>query len=398
MGKIILCGDTGGFFRNTFSKSKDLEYIKMLELVNNDGIYNQCLSPLENFDLVDDNLNLLFLDYDHFVHNNILFDENVLDSIRNNKLHLVIDRRGELIGNSDINIVKKKLQSYQLNTNVSFISMNLGSKHKMEVGFDQQLVECSWRVPEVLDNVDDFYFNDLSTFTKTHKFICLNGTFTPWRLSIVDKILNGKLDSKSLISMLNKCDNKKESMISQTKESFKDVDVDSLSKTIDRLPIIFDRTSQELMDDVQKINPMLVDKDYILNLKKSFFSLVTESDIHPFYKNNHYKITEKTYKVISFHPFIIIGGCGILKYLKSLGFKTFSEMFDESYDDIQDDCDRINFIYQEVKRLCEMDEDELHKIYTSVIPKIKHNYQVLKNINTEEMIVNLIKNIKRRIL
>ncbi len=97
MGKIILCGDTGGFFRNTFSKSKDLEYIKMLELVNNDGIYNQCLSPLENFDLVDDNLNLLFLDYDHFVHNNILFDENVLDSIRNNKLHLVIDRRGETI-------------------------------------------------------------------------------------------------------------------------------------------------------------------------------------------------------------------------------------------------------------------------------------------------------------
>ena len=46
MGKIILCGDTGGFFRNTFSKSKDLEYIKMLELVNNDGIYNQFLSPL----------------------------------------------------------------------------------------------------------------------------------------------------------------------------------------------------------------------------------------------------------------------------------------------------------------------------------------------------------------
>ena len=160
----------------------------------------------------------------------------------------------------------------------------------------------------------------------------------------------------------------------------------------------FDKKSKQLNKEIGTINPMLVDEDYILNLKKSYFSLVTESDISPFFKNNPYKITEKTYKAISFHPFIIVGGCGILKYLRSLGFKTFPEMFDESYDDIEDDYERIDFIHKEVKKLCDMSDEELHKIYVSIIPKIKHNCKILYSINTEKIITKLLEDIRRRVL
>ena len=48
-------------------------------------------------------------------------------------------------------------------------------------------------------------------------------------------------------------------------------------------------------------------------------------------------ITEKTFKpIIANQVFIIIGPRGILKKLRSLGFKTFDKFFDESYDDLPD--------------------------------------------------------------
>ena len=119
----------------------------------------------------------------------------------------------------------------------------------------------------------------------------------------------------------------------------------------------------------------------------TYFSLVTETTWEhlDWGIDNVVRLTEKIYKAVALHPFIIVGNKNTLKYLKSLGFKTFPEMFDESYDDIDDRIDRIIFIMEEVERLCNMDIEELHKIYVSVLPKIKHNQEVLMNINFMEM-------------
>lgn len=44
-------------------------------------------------------------------------------------------------------------------------------------------------------------------------------------------------------------------------------------------------------------------------------------------------VTEKTFKPISFyHPFMVLSGSGHLEILKSAGFATFDNIFDESYD------------------------------------------------------------------
>ena len=63
-------------------------------------------------------------------------------------------------------------------------------------------------------------------------------------------------------------------------------------------------------------------------------------------------------------------------------------MFDESYDEIDDPLDRMVFIMREVERLCKMDIEELHKIYVSVLPKIKHNQKILSSIDGGEMLYN----------
>jgi len=44
-----------------------------------------------------------------------------------------------------------------------------------------------------------------------------------------------------------------------------------------------------------------------------------------------------------------------------------------------------------------MDDEELHKIYVSIIPKIRHNCKILHNIDIEKIIIKLFKDISRKV-
>ena len=66
------------------------------------------------------------------------------------------------------------------------------------------------------------------------------------------------------------------------------------------------------------------------NYVTSRLSIVTESQ----YSEPRGIISEKTFNaIVALHPFVIIGTPGSLKEIQRLGFKTFPEYFDESYDD-----------------------------------------------------------------
>ena len=78
------------------------------------------------------------------------------------------------------------------------------------------------------------------------------------------------------------------------------------------------------------------------------------------------------------HPLIILGRPGILKKLKEQGFKTFPELFDESYDEIEDDYERFTQVVSEINRVCKLDINELHEIYsTKLLPKVVYNQKHL---------------------
>ena len=68
-----------------------------------------------------------------------------------------------------------------------------------------------------------------------------------------------------------------------------------------------------------------------------------------------------------------------LKYLKSLGFKTFSDIFDESYDNIENDWDRYEAVMSLVETLCKMDYIELKSKYEKSFEVILHNQRVFLN-------------------
>jgi hypothetical protein len=76
------------------------------------------------------------------------------------------------------------------------------------------------------------------------------------------------------------------------------------------------------------------------------FSLITETTYGP----NVLFVTEKTYKTVFYgHPFMVYGNTNILNYLKSVGYETFSEMFDESYDLMTESFEKYNFISNQIK-------------------------------------------------
>ena len=78
-------------------------------------------------------------------------------------------------------------------------------------------------------------------------------------------------------------------------------------------------------------------------------------------ENDCHYITEKTCKpIMAEHIFVIVSGAGFLRNLRSLGFKTFHEHFDESYDDCHNLNDRVQKIIGTLQQIKNMDVNKLY--------------------------------------
>lgn len=103
------------------------------------------------------------------------------------------------------------------------------------------------------------------------------------------------------------------------------------------------------------------------------FSLVLESVTK--YENSVPFLTEKIYKPIRhLHPYMVVGAPGILKYLRSQGFETYDNLFDESYDEIEDLDQRLDIFEQNIRNFEKRPYDQL------TIDKAVHNQQLFYNI------------------
>lgn len=102
------------------------------------------------------------------------------------------------------------------------------------------------------------------------------------------------------------------------------------------------------------------------------FSFVCESVISLI--DNQVLVSEKTYKPIAFyHPFVILGPKGILQSLRNLGFETFENLFDESYDTESDWYRRLDCLIKNVSEFKKQPYDMLTQ------QKIQHNHALFFN-------------------
>ena len=104
---------------------------------------------------------------------------------------------------------------------------------------------------------------------------------------------------------------------------------------------------------------------------KSCFEIVSETCV----SHNKLCLTEKTLKaILSKNVFLLSGNPYSLDWLKSLGFKTFSDIIDESYDKEQIFYKRFLLIFDEIKKLCSLNVDSLHKKLEPLKGIVEHNY------------------------
>lgn len=118
----------------------------------------------------------------------------------------------------------------------------------------------------------------------------------------------------------------------------------------------------------------------------SYFMVVPETECWFPSSNKHHSVffTEKIAKALYYgHPFIVLAGCGFLKGLKDLGFETFPEFFDESYDDIYNHHIKTEKIKNEIRKLNNKKHKELSEMYNSVIDKLVHNQHRLLSLRME---------------
>ncbi len=147
-------------------------------------------------------------------------------------------------------------------------------------------------------------------------------------------------------------------------------------------PLSFERDSKEIVSVVYRSPSWSMDKLVPENCRtntveriESYFEIVTETY---FTDSCNLYITEKIVRpIIRFQPFLHIGSPHAMAYLKSIGFKTFFPLIDDSYDTIDDPAKRMAAILHEIDKLCGMTKEDLHKAYCQLWPVLEHNYNHL---------------------
>ena len=110
--------------------------------------------------------------------------------------------------------------------------------------------------------------------------------------------------------------------------------------------------------------------------EESYFSAVTETNFF----NGPRFLTEKIFKpVIHRHSFILASTPKSLEYIRSLGYKTFSPIFNEDYDLEENPCKRMIMIVTEIERLCNLSDDEWTSMLIELDKICDYNFDILKS-------------------
>lgn len=135
-----------------------------------------------------------------------------------------------------------------------------------------------------------------------------------------------------------------------------------LRQWIDGLPYCLDTT------DLRNSFPLTIYDLYA----KGKINIVIETR----YKKNRIMVTEKTYKaIVSKKPFLMIAPVSSMQLLKEEGFKSFSDLFDERYDEVDDHKTKVKMIVSEMKRLHSLSNTEFNRKIHELDNLVKFNFR-----------------------
>ena len=368
---------------------------------------------------------------EHFI---TILGEMVFNAVNDGKVKLLINSSSEMCTRPLIEFILYSLEYAGIKKEYvsAMINNSVDVDNPKVISWDYFLIESQQDLKFIFQMVyssfpfDEKYFKYLSEYKKPKRYLCYNANLHGHRLFVLGWLFGKKLEEFGLISAINRQETESVELLKELhvfaggRETYYSIKflresdhplnfiLTTLLTLVEKLPLILDIDNNYMQDDDDVIigkcmetygddikipfpmqeNQIRTDR-YIhtQHFTDTYFSLVTETTWEHFDWgiDNVIRLTEKIYKAVALHPFIVMGNKNTLKYLRSIGFETFPEMFDESYDEITDPIDRTVFIMKEVERLCNMDIEELHKIYVSVLPKIKHNQEVFMSIDADKI-------------
>ena len=345
------------------------------------------------------------------------------------RLTIVIDRRVEGIANSWANHINKEIGKFGYNTKkIKWLSnCKDDTEPNITVYFPWELFMRTMRF-QLNDKdfgsycwgrdagVNSDYTGDIKDYKKwlfdldspkllekrPYTFLNYNGSMMPHKMWLVSEIFRRGLDTKILLSALNRYEDSKEQlmkdMIREDKEYGANGEmVRSLKESnfLDKLPIYLDigdfnnpYPGDQIGQIRSKRDPAIVSEIGDSNPHKShnnqcYFAICSETSFEVS------RLTTSPVKTILLNPFLLVGGAGSLGILHSFGFKTFPNIFDESYDEIEDPVTRHKHLVNEVERICSLTEDEKHQLYLESIPTIKYNQEQFKRIDTKKFFLDI---------
>lgn len=219
---------------------------------------------------------------------------------------------------------------------------------------------------------------------RPYEFLFLNGRLRPHRKALIDGLRNNELLSSLLSNALwTNLGSQVEMAFTSQLQTFKTEPIRLLPPEyeIDRAR---DRLTPDLYTDGGFVKHKLFNNtwgDAIVNPRcytDTWFSLVTET----IFDYPHTFRTEKIWKpILMAHPFVVAANRGYLKDLRNAGFKTFSHLIDERYDQIDRPDIRIERIIDTVRGISRSGAAEFWDASRDIC---KYNQQHLVEYNQQQ--------------
>ena len=310
----------------------------------------------------------LFLD----LGNESIFDDSILDLIHDYLKRKEIPLKKVILQTGNAN-GEKYYKDYCFRKQLTNGGLNISSIEYFEWMSSRLVVEHKNLKRDVLPKNIDY-----SKIQKT--FLCLNRVQRWHRVNLFVLWNHNGLINDSYYTMDNK-------------SNFPDgigYDRDVWKRSVDNNLINQLGLAEEEIDDwinkIQATLPLKIDEfvgsDVMAGLfsavdpyyQTSLISVVTETN----FENNDIFNTEKIFKpMIHRHPFILVGPYKTLEYLKEMGYKTFSDFWDESYDDIEDPTERLLKIVEISKEIQGWDNAKRKQFFYKSMIITNHNYALL---------------------
>jgi hypothetical protein len=248
-------------------------------------------------------------------------------------------------------------------------TLNCDVKHMKVVQYENFLKDLQDLYRQLPTN----YFDQIDYQSpKPFYFDALLGYERPHRLAVKEHLEKYHKDRCILTCYGNRLNSIKVSDIDGSKYLWPhDVDIDQIPPDTDLFAALMVRYYR-----------ILINICYIIPIEvynQTAYSVVTETCTN----NSFVFVTEKTIKpMLARRLFVVFAGQYHLRHLKNLGFQTFENIIDESYDLIEDPHKRWAAAAQQIDRLCAMDQQT---VLDAVQSAVEHNFKLVMNTNWKQL-------------